>query len=143
VRLDRCEFEESVLRALRLGQSSGDLQAHLDQCEVCREVQLVADFLYVLERAQVSDVPLPSPESLWWRGQIAQKRDLAERSVAAISVVQRIAGVLIVGLLGVLAVLWAHQLFGGSPRMAHLSVAAILLLASSATVLYAWARERI
>jgi hypothetical protein len=143
VRVDSCKFEKSILRAVRFGQFNSDLQAHLDQCEVCREVRLVADFLDDLEEAQLSDVPLPSPESLWWRGRIAQKRDLAERSVVAINVVQKITGLLMVGLLGLLVVLWAPQLFGGSPRIAHLSVAAVLLLASSATVLYAWARERI
>jgi hypothetical protein len=143
VSFDRCEFEESVLRAVDSGQFNSDLQTHLDWCEVCREVQLVAGFLDGLKEVQISDTLLPSPESLWWRGQIAQKRDLAERSVAAINVVQKIAGVLIIGLLGLFAALWAPQLLGGLSHVAPLSVAAVLFLASSATVLYAWATERI
>jgi hypothetical protein len=143
VTVDRCEYEEAVLRAVQSGQLTRDLQAHLDGCEACQEARLVTIFFDTLPETQLTNLPLPSPESIWWRGQIAQKRELAERSVAAISIVQKIAGLLIVGLLGVLTILWAPQLLDGLSRVAYLSAATVLFLAGSALVLYAWATERI
>jgi len=143
VRIDHCEFEESILRAVQSGQLTGDLQAHLEQCEVCQDAHLVTDFLGNLPETQAVDWPLPSPESVWWRARIVQKRELAERSVAVIGFVQKIAGVLTVGLIGLLAVLWAPQLLNDLSRVAYLSVVAVLFLIASGLVLYAWATERI
>ncbi len=78
------------------------------------------------------------------RARIAKKRELAERSVAAINVVQKLALALAVGLIGALLVMWTPQMHQSLSRAAPLSMAtAALLLAGSAAVLYAWATERI
>ena len=141
--MNRCEFEEAILHAVQSGQFTSNLQSHLDRCEACQEARLVAIFFDTLPEMPLTDLQLPSPASIWWRGQMAQKRDLAERSVAAINIIQKVAGVLIVGLLGVLAVLWAPQLIESLSRVAYLSVATVLFLVGSVLVLYAWATERI
>ena len=143
MKIRHCEFEGEVLRAVQSGQATDDLQAHIDRCETCREAQLVAVFFDALPEAQWADVPLPSPESIWWRGQIARKRDLAARSVASINLVQKFACVLAVVVAVVPAALWSPQLLQNFPYAAYLSAATVLFLAGSVLVLYAWATERI
>lgn len=87
--------------------------------------------------------PLPSPELIWWRSLLADKRRLARRSVVAIETV-RIAAVVVSAVFVVLIMLlWAPRLFGGLPLPLPLTVASLILFGcSTAGVLLAWARQR-
>jgi hypothetical protein len=92
---------------------------------------------------ELDSIPLPSPELIWWRARLAEKRRLAQRSVLAIETV-RIAAVAVAALFIVLSiVLWAPRLFGSLPLPLPLTVAMLIFFGcSTGGVLLAWDRRR-
>lgn len=92
---------------------------------------------------ELAAVPLPSPELIWWRARLAEKRRLARRSVLAIETV-RIAAVAAAALFIVLSIsLWAPRLFGGLPLPLPLTITALIVFGcSTGGILLAWDRRR-
>ncbi|MBV8867781.1 MAG: hypothetical protein JO210_20455 [Acidobacteriaceae bacterium] len=92
---------------------------------------------------ELSGSPLPSPELIWWRSRLAEKRRLAERSVIAIETV-RTAAIVVSAVFIVFTILfWAPPLFGDLPLPLPLSLASLILFGcSTGGVLLAWARQR-
>src|SRR4051794_20570009 len=93
VALPACEYEEQVVAALGTGQMPDELAAHVEQCAVCRDVQLVFRFLETAS-AEKEDVPASAAGLIWWRARLYEKRALAARSVTPIRTVQTVAMVL-------------------------------------------------
>jgi hypothetical protein len=89
------------------------------------------------------DTPLPSPELIWWRAQLAEKRRLARRSVVAIESVHA-AAVIVSLVVAIFATfLWAPRLFASLPLPLPLTVASLaLFLSSTGGVLLVWSRQR-
>jgi hypothetical protein len=134
-----CECEKSVLAALAAGSISSEVRQHLDVCPGCAESVAVWQYLQTLASRPVSDGPLPSADLIWWRAQLAEKRRLAARSVAAIEMVQRAAILLIAGLAAVAATLWGSNIFGGITLPLPVALGAILLgMGSVGGMFYAW-----
>jgi hypothetical protein len=92
---------------------------------------------------ELNSSPLPSPELIWWRSLLAEKRRLARRSVVAIETV-RMAAVVVSAVFVVLTMLlWAPRLFGDLPLPLPLTVTSLILFGcSTGGVLLAWARQR-
>src|SRR6185312_6128522 len=92
---------------------------------------------------ELDATPLPSPELIWWRARLDEKRRLARRSMLAIETV-RIAAVAVAALFIVLSiVLWAPRLFGDLPLPLPLTVAALVVFGfSTGGILFAWDRRR-
>jgi hypothetical protein len=92
---------------------------------------------------ELDDSPLPSPELIWWRSLLAEKRRLARRAVVAIDTV-RIAAVVVSAVFIILAIfLWASRLFGALPLPLPLTIASLVLFGcSTGGVLLAWSRQR-
>jgi hypothetical protein len=89
--------------------------------------------------AQVAEdeetAPLPAPGLIWWRSQLADRREQAERAVAAIALMHKLA--IAVALIAVILLvrLWKP---GAWTILVGLSMAL-----ATAGVLYSWARGRI
>ncbi len=108
------------------------------------DVAVVRQYLQKLAVCdELNAFPLPSPELIWWRSRLAEKRRLARRSVVAIEAV-RVAAVIVSAVFVVLTMLlWAPRLFGGLPLPLPLTVASLILFGcSTGGVLLAWARQR-
>jgi hypothetical protein len=92
---------------------------------------------------ELDATPLPSPELIWWRARLAEKRRLAQRSVLAIEAV-RTAAVFAAALFMILSIaLWAPRLFGNLPLPLPLTVTALSIFGcSTGGILYAWDRRR-
>ena len=88
-----CEFERHILAALTSGCRTPELIAHRQNCSVCNDAATVWACLNAAPADNANDA-LPSADLIWWKAQIAEKRLLAERSVAIIGLVQKIAMVL-------------------------------------------------
>lgn len=92
---------------------------------------------------KLHDSPLPSPELIWRRALLAEKRRLARRSVVAIESV-RFAAVVVSAVFSVLVTfLWAPRLFGGLPLPLPFTIASLALFGcSTGGVLLVWSRQR-
>ena len=76
-----CPQESDVARAVRSGEWSEPLQAHLRDCPVCRGVQESARWMQALGQASARQAQegLPDPQILWLRAQLSERQAAAER----------------------------------------------------------------
>jgi hypothetical protein len=78
-----CCEERAVVRAVRSGEWSEDLRAHLRQCATCRSVQQSAQWMQALAASSqgvAAQNDLPDPQILWLRAQLSQRQAAAERA---------------------------------------------------------------
>lgn len=124
-----CPREQDVLDAIaacRWPDRDVDLRAHVEACEVCRDLADVASALTYEHQASVEEMTaLPSADVVWWRAQIRARTDAAHAASRPIAVVQALAiacavGV-VVGLAGNAAwglPLWARWFTGATAAVA-------------------------
>lgn len=75
-----CPYESELLDALGRGFLGGELEAHINSCEPCRELHLVASVL-LDDRAQaISEAPVPTSGRMWWRMRLRQRHDAEARA---------------------------------------------------------------
>jgi hypothetical protein len=130
---EMCDFEDAVSMALASGQWNDALREHVTACERCAELELVWQSLR--QAAKTEEAPLPAAGLIWWRSQLAEKREQAERAVAAIALMQKLAVALV--MVAVVPFVWFWK-----PGVWLILVALSMVLATGA-VLYGWARGRI
>ena len=77
-----CSQESAVGRAVRSGEWSESLEAHLRDCAVCRGVREAARWMQALapEPAREGQEGLPDPRVLWLRAQFSERQAAAERA---------------------------------------------------------------
>jgi hypothetical protein len=135
-----CEYEEQVVAALGAGQVPEELAAHVAQCAVCRDVQLVFRFLETAS-AEREDAPASAAGLIWWRARLYEKRALAARSVGPIRTVQTVAIVLALAVATIFAVMVGPEWIGkASPLVLAVVICGGGLIASTAGLLAFWAR---
>ncbi len=135
MKLNECASEPGVLAALANGFMPDELAAHLNSCPVCQDAKLVWSYLRQFAAAETGAEIAPAG-MVWWKAQIAKKRAAAQRSIALIDTMQKIA--LAVAAIAVIAIgAWqAPKLFVIPPvLLAGLAAVVILLLASVVVVL--------
>jgi hypothetical protein len=138
-----CDYEDTLLEALASAHVSEELRRHIAACPACSETALVWDYLGSAQNDLSQNRTLPAAGFVWWRAQLAEKRRRAERSVAAIDLVQKLAVALLFVVVAILT-FWASQRtadFVMSFAFAGAGFAVLLCLVVG--VLYAWVRERI
>ena len=135
-----CAFEEQVVTSLGAGDLSADLAAHVEQCEVCREVKLVHRFLETAS-TEKKDTLAPAAGLIWWRARLYEKRSLAARSVAPIRTVQTVAIVLALVAAAIFAAVMGPDWIGkASPLVLVVVACGGGLIVSTAGLLAFWAR---
>jgi hypothetical protein len=93
--------------------------------------------------AELSASPLPSPELIWWRARLAEKRRLTQRSLIAIETVAAFSIAVAAVFVAIVTLLWAPRLFAALPLPIPLTVTALLFAGCCiAAVLLAWSRQR-
>jgi hypothetical protein len=88
-----CEHEARVVRAMRDGRLTPELEAHVSTCAACREIAevvgamtgLAGDTMRLAERRR-----MPEASQLWWKGQLARRWEAEARAVAPLDRMQRI-----------------------------------------------------
>ncbi len=133
-----CEFEESVAAAFFSGQWTDELSNHVARCGHCADLRLVLECLAkaASPSQEAATAPLPAPGLIWWRAQLAERRQQATRAVAAIDFMQKFAvAAALLAVAGVIAVWkpidWGTVFIG------------LGLSAGTMAVLFSWARGRI
>ncbi len=134
MKAESCEFEEAAAAALASGVWDSELREHLNACTACAELEVAWRSL-AQAAADQAESPLPAPGLIWWRVQLAERREQAERAVAAITLMQKLA---IVGAFAAaVPLLWLCK-----PSVWLILLGLSMLLATG-VVLYGWARGRI
>ncbi|MBM3810596.1 MAG: hypothetical protein FJW20_03055 [Acidimicrobiia bacterium] len=88
-----CAREGEVLQALYAGTLEGGLAGHAAACAVCREAVAVTRALW--EAAPMEGEP-PAAGLIWRRAELAARRELIEKSLAPIGVLEKAAAVVAV-----------------------------------------------
>lgn len=87
-----CPYEDRVAQAARSGNWSPDLIEHRDGCLGCAELTLVTAMLGADAEALAEDQrPLPDPEVIWRRAQLAVRETQFRKATQGIIWVQRAA----------------------------------------------------
>ena len=87
-----CEYEDRVAEAAQSGDWSPELIEHRDGCLGCAELTLVTAMLSADAEFLVNDErPLPDPEIIWMRAQLAERESQYRKATQAIVWVQRAA----------------------------------------------------
>lgn len=68
-----CPHERDVIRAARGQKLAGELRAHAESCESCRETLRVAGALRELAALSRPTGPLPTAGQLWWRAEVIRR----------------------------------------------------------------------
>lgn len=99
---DLCPREADVLQACDTGLWPGELSAHVERCNTCRDVQAVA---LALTRAVADEdaVPLSDPRDLWWKARVQAEHDARQRAMRPLDAMERAEP--LVALVAIVAVL--------------------------------------
>jgi hypothetical protein len=96
----RCPLEDELLDALGRGYVNAELTAHVAGCSSCSELQLVAGALLNEHATAVSEAPMPSAGTVWWRMQIRHRHEVqaaARRSLLVGQAATLVIALILVG----------------------------------------------
>lgn len=140
-----CLQQERVTAAVQAGQwpdaCDPELRAHVDGCQTCKDVVLVARALRQSRNAAIQAPQLPSPGLLWWRAQIRRRNVAIERVTRTVAVAEAVA-VLLVVVAAIALIEWQHQHLAGwlssvwGPLASVAQVPGLLMLGVSTLVIF-------
>jgi hypothetical protein len=84
----QCFREDELLDALRRGYIGDELTAHVDACQNCSELRVVAAELLDDRGHAIASAPIPSAGTMWWRMQMRRRQELESSSRRALLVGQ-------------------------------------------------------
>lgn len=88
-----CEHEARIVRAVRDGRLTPELESHLASCAGCREIADIVGAMSTLagETTKLAERRrLPEASQLWWKGQLARRWEAEARAMAPLDRMQRI-----------------------------------------------------
>ncbi|HXT25861.1 MAG TPA: hypothetical protein VN749_13645 [Candidatus Eisenbacteria bacterium] len=100
-----CDKEQEIIEALRCGTFGAELQGHASCCAICSDIVAVSEFL---QSELVAPLVLPSPDYVWWKGQLMSKQMAVERATRSIALVKKISYFGIGAVAGWLVMLLEH-----------------------------------
>ena len=70
-----CRFEDELLDAIGRGFVNAELTAHIDGCESCRELHVVAGAVLDDRREAMVEAAVPNSGTMWWRMQVRLRQE--------------------------------------------------------------------
>ena len=102
-RLD-CPHEPDVLEAVYTNRwpdrVEPDLRAHVETCQICRDVLTVAPVLEADADLTRAEAVVPDAGLVWWRAQMRARAEAARTAVRPITVAQAVGLAATVGVIG-------------------------------------------
>jgi hypothetical protein len=123
-----CQRETEVVLALRMGDFSDELRAHIAGCESCGEALAVATVCQAAPAPQA----VPDASLLWRKMELRLKRERTEAAMRPAIIAERLSA----GVFAVCAMLTIPWLADRSPLLAIVAVAALALVGLSAASVY-------
>jgi hypothetical protein len=87
----QCEKEMLVARGIRSGFWDSELERHVATCSACSETALAARALNEMRAVDEAEAHVPDAALMWWKAQLAAKRQAGERATQPIHLVERFA----------------------------------------------------
>jgi hypothetical protein len=95
MKVPQCEKEQAVTEMLQTGRwpdaCDSALRSHVENCVVCSEVVLVAQFLREEHAALSAEMKLPDAGLVWWKAQLRARREAVELATRPIALAERFA----------------------------------------------------
>lgn len=123
-----CQRETEVVRALRMGDFSDELRAHIAGCDSCGEALAVASAC----QAAPGPETVPDASLLWRKMELRLKRERTEAAMRPAIIAERLTTA-VLAVCAVLAIPWLAAI---SPMLAVVAVAALILIGLSAASVY-------
>jgi hypothetical protein len=102
-RLD-CPHEPDVLEAVYTNRwpdrVEPDLRAHVETCQICRDVLTIAPMLEAEADLTRAEATVPEAGLVWWRAQMRAREEAARTAVRPITVAQAVGLAAAVGVIG-------------------------------------------
>jgi hypothetical protein len=98
-----CSHEPEIVEAIVAGRwptaVDEEMRMHVDQCDSCRDVAVIAPALRDEYLALRQDAQLPSAAQVWWRAAVRARLEAAQDASRPITFAQALAGAAAAGLL--------------------------------------------
>ena len=121
----KCHREDELLDALGRGLVGPDLAAHVAECALCEELQVVAGALLNDREEAIHEAAVPSSAAMWLRMQMRHRHDIELAGRRSLLIGQALTAAIAIALLS--------MLFGGEMTVAARHV--IDTIRSSTTLL--------
>ena len=129
-----CQFEDELLQAMGRGFVGAELEAHIQTCVSCSELRLVAGALLDERLQAMTEAPVPSAGTMWWRMQMRHRQEIQATARRSLLFGQfatlAFALVLVFSLLGGDVVLGVREAAASAMTTFKLSTPLLLVLAS-------------
>ncbi len=86
-----CPYEDSIAQAINTGQWNEDLRTHVTRCENCAEAVQMSYWMSNLAERWRSADPVPNPNLIWLKAQLATQQHLEKRALRLGILVQAVA----------------------------------------------------
>lgn len=130
-----CAREDELLDALGRGYVGAELTSHVNGCEPCRELRLVAGALLEEKAAAMIEAPVPSASTMWWRMQIRYRQEVQTKARRSLVFGQALSLAAAMGL--AIAFFGADMAVEIQEAVAAIRLSTPLLLAAATTALLA------
>lgn len=139
-----CPREHELLDALGRAYVGAELESHVASCASCSELRLVAGALLDDRAAAMTEAPVPSAGTMWWRMRVRHRHEIEATARRTLLIGQ--AATLLIALVLVVAFFGGDVAFAVQHLIATIRVSTPLLFALAAYVLLApiagWAALR-
>ena len=93
-----CPIEPELLDALQSGFVPAELRHHIESCDSCRELELVAGSLLEDRSIAMAEAHVPAAGTMWWRLQLRRRHDAESRTRWTLVFGQALTVVVAIGL---------------------------------------------
>jgi hypothetical protein len=82
------QHENSLMHAMRTGQWTKELRAHVSECSRCKETEMASRFMNSVAQSFNRDNAFPDPGRIWLKSRVVNQDQLEERAMSPIILAQ-------------------------------------------------------
>jgi hypothetical protein len=87
-----CTREPELVETIADGRwpdaCAGELREHVDACDVCAEIAIVANAIHIESEEAMHDAQVPPSGAMWWRTQRRAQQDAARAASRTMTLIQ-------------------------------------------------------
>lgn len=86
-----CDYEETIVKAIKSGLENDEVSQHLKTCASCRETAKIVRFFQTSLTNEPPPKVLPAAGLVWWKFRLREKRRASERVARPILIAQTVS----------------------------------------------------